>query len=51
MTKRVDENRWSEKAARRAALGQQATALIAKRREIADWRERVQAVRTEIKEP
>jgi hypothetical protein len=40
---------WSENAARLAALGQQASALIVKRREIADWRERVDMVRAEIR--
>jgi hypothetical protein len=49
MMKRVDENQWSEKAARLAALGQQANALIAKRHEIEDWRERVEHVRAEIR--
>jgi hypothetical protein len=38
----TNEKHWSETAARRAALVQQANALMMRRREIADWRERVE---------
>jgi hypothetical protein len=45
----TNEKHWSETAARRAALVQQANALMMRHREIADWRERVENARAEIR--
>lgn len=45
----TNEKHWSEAAARLVALGQQANALMMRHRDIADWRERVERVRAEIR--